>query len=347
MTAKGYRVALQGPASLLGRQLAQSLEESNFPVAQLIELDARGDEPDLPVIDLQARQSEWEPSATAQGCEFTLVASTPAGKDWNALRTAWGRGPEEEDDRGFVIIACDPPTGTPPGELRIPFLDLAVPDDSARAMRGYFVSPHPGTILLSAILLPLSARFTVRSAVANLFVPASTLGARGVEELQNQSIKLLSFQRFPKTVFDAQLAFNMLPRLGDEAQPTLAAAQTRIQQEIERLLGEYVPSPAIRVLPSPVFHSTTLSLYIEFEDPAALSELSRTLAKPRIEMREWPDPGASPVEASGASCILIDGPVADAAHETGVWIWAAVDDILLAAGNVLEIAGQLREERND
>jgi aspartate-semialdehyde dehydrogenase len=346
MTGKGYRVALQGPASLLGRQLAQTIEERNFPVVQLIELGALDDEPDLPVIDLQERGSEWEASETAQGCEFTLVASIPSGKDWTALRTMWGRGPAEEES-GFVIVACDPPAGAPPGELRIPFMDRTAPDDSGQAVRGYFVSPHPATILLGAILLPLSSRFTVRSAVANLFVPASSLGARGVEELQNQTIKLLSFQKFPKAVFDAQLAFNMLPRLGDEAQPKLAAAQARIQQELERLLGEDAPAPAIRVLPSPVFHSMVLSLYVEFEEPAALPELTKALAQPRVEIREWPDPGASPVEASGTNNILVDDPVADAAHETGVWIWAAVDDIQLAADNVLDIAGQLQEELDD
>ncbi len=39
----------------------------------------------------------------------------------------------------------------------------------------------------------------------------------GVEELQQQTVSLLSFKSLPKAVFDNQLSFNLLARYGEEA----------------------------------------------------------------------------------------------------------------------------------
>ena len=49
-----------------------------------------------------------------------------------------------------------------------------------------------------------------------MFEPASEHGQRGMDELHQQTVNLLSFQPLPKDVFDAQVAFNMVARVRAE-----------------------------------------------------------------------------------------------------------------------------------
>ena len=51
----------------------------------------------------------------------------------------------------------------------------------------------------------------------HIFEPASECGTAGIDEMQQQTVNLLSFQPLPKKVFDAQLAYAMLAQLGSEA----------------------------------------------------------------------------------------------------------------------------------
>ena len=50
--AQGYRVAVVGASSLLGKELLTVLEERGFPVARLITLGPGEEEPELPIVDL-------------------------------------------------------------------------------------------------------------------------------------------------------------------------------------------------------------------------------------------------------------------------------------------------------
>ena len=51
---EGYRVAVVGASSLLGKELVAILEQGKFPVSRLLTFEADEDEPELPIIDLSA-----------------------------------------------------------------------------------------------------------------------------------------------------------------------------------------------------------------------------------------------------------------------------------------------------
>jgi aspartate-semialdehyde dehydrogenase len=51
------------------------------------------------------------------------------------------------------------------------------------------------------------------------------------------------------------------------------------------------------------------------------------------------------VEAAGVSNILVDTIAPDPDRTAGVWIWAAVDNLRLAAVNAVEIAESVRDRR--
>ena len=96
------------------------------------------------------------------------------------------------------------------------------------------VIAHPAAIVLALLMLRAQKVGKIARAIATLFEPASEHGRRGMDELHEQTVNLLSFQQLPKGVFDTQVAFNLLDRYGEKSLPTLASVESRIRAPLPR-----------------------------------------------------------------------------------------------------------------
>lgn len=352
---QGYRVAVVGASSLLGKELLAVLKERNFPVARLITAQPEEGEMELPVMDLRAGfQPVMADAALSEAdLEFIFVAALPRQASGKKAESGTGwppflRSPAElaASTHATVIDLSEGLAGEAGGQLCVPWLEeagrAATPSTGRRNSPRFLISPHPAAVALSTLLLRLGRRSPVKKAVAQIFVPASEFGSLGVEELQKQTVALLSFQKFPHAVFGQQLAFNLLSRFSPpakgHAELTLADLETRFQDQVRGLLGKDLPLPALRVIQAPVFHSLAFSIYVETAERTAPEELARALAGAHVELRRHKDDAPSQVAAAGADDILVDAVTPDALCPQGVWIWAAVDNLRLAAANAVEIA---------
>ena len=73
---EGYRIAVVGASSLLGKELVSVLEQGKFPVSRLLTFATDEDEPELPIIDLnQASATTVEDGQTSEGAlDFAFLA---------------------------------------------------------------------------------------------------------------------------------------------------------------------------------------------------------------------------------------------------------------------------------
>jgi aspartate-semialdehyde dehydrogenase len=349
---EGYRVAVVGASSLLGKELVAALEESKFPVSRLVTLEAEADEPELPIIDLDTGPVFPVEPAEVSAADLDLAFLTSRSRQ---LPEFLASRQQQEDAAQCLVIdlvgegepkagLADAPAGTRPSLVHIPFLDRRFPIAGVEAPPlAIHVSAHPAVIVISSLLLRLAARFPLTSAVAQVYVSASESGARGIEELQRQTISLLSFQKFPHKVFGAQLAFNLLSRLGRSATGEMPALEARLRRQLHDYLGERVPRPALRLFQAPIFYSVGVSLYVETTAPVGPEAGAAALAGERIKVRRSSHEPPTPVEVTGSSDILVDSISSDAEHPNGLWIWAVADNLHLAATNAVEIAASLRE----
>lgn len=351
--ARGFSVGVVGASSLLGKELLAVLKERNFPVARLVTAEDEDVEPDVPVLDLREGFEPLIADEHLSEKDFDLVFVAAPLRPVSDKSKAGGeapflRSPSQlaETTHCTVIELGDGLAGESPAEVRIPFLEEQGASLGSAPSGRHFVSAHPAAIILSGLLLRLSLRFPLTSAVAQVFAPASDLGPQAVDELQRQTTSLLSFQKLPEAVFGRQLAFNLLPRFGSGRQKVgpLAQAEARIHQQVAAFLAENagsklaIPVPALRVVQAPVFHSVAVSLYVETGKPTSIEELESALAQERMTMTRLRDPAPSQADASGSNDILIDAVERDASHQNGAWIWAVADNLRLAAVNAVEIA---------
>jgi aspartate-semialdehyde dehydrogenase len=208
---------------------------------------------------------------------------------------------------------------------------------------GPVVVAHPAAATLALLALRSQKAGMVQRMVATVFEPASENGQRGMDELHEQTVNLLSFQELPKRVFDAQVAFNMVARFGQNSELVLDAVAGRIRKHYRKIAPGAV-EVSVQVLQAPVFHGHGFSIYLETEKPVAVADVAQALAGEHVVVSGGQEETPTNVSAAGQGDILVS-VTADASRKNGVWLWATTDNLRVAALTAVECAETLTTSR--
>jgi aspartate-semialdehyde dehydrogenase len=184
----------------------------------------------------------------------------------------------------------------------------------------------------------------VKHMLATVLEPASEHGKRGMDELHDQTVNLLSFQQMPMSVFGAQIAFNVVPEYGEESKPKLADVEKRILAHYKRIVGDRLPVPSVMLLQAPVFHAHTFSIYIELESAISLEEFEAALGGDHVEIAKTLEDNPSNVNVAGQEQIQVMVKL-DLQRENGFWIWVAADNLRITATMAVECAEHMATTR--
>jgi aspartate-semialdehyde dehydrogenase len=333
--ASRAEVVLVGSESLLGREIrdlvATSAPEIHLRLMAADEeepgtLTRLGDEPAL-VEGLQAEN--------LMGARAVFLAGS-AESSSKALDDAEGDG-----STVFIDLTYTAEERTD-ARLRAPLVE-SEPDEDGAAVH---VIAHPAAIALALFLRRVQAHDPIRRSVIQIFAPASEYGRAGVEELQGQTVSLLSFKNLPHAIFDTQASFNLLARYGDAAPTSLDDLELRIERHLATLLalageGEGAPMPSLRVIQAPVFHGYSFSVWIEFESNPGIEALESGLVMGAIEVRGAEFEPPTNVGQAGQSGIAVGGITPDRNDPEACWFWVVADNVRLMAENAVAVARQL------
>lgn len=337
-----YKIAIVGAATLRGKELNDALGESAFAGAdfslmddesQLGQLEAIGDE----VTFIQ----RIEPSAF-EGMDFVFFAGNEevTRKHFSAAQTS---GASIVDLSGAI-------EGEPGVLLCAPWLDETRSSHKSRVSLGTpaVVPAHPVAVALALMLQRLQELGEVKFAAATVLEPASEYGHAALDELHQQTVSLLNFQSLPRAVYDTQVAFNIAPVLGSEAQADLMASESRIRRHYGHI-GDALPSVLVQLLHAPVFHGHGISLAVEFAQPVQLDHAEAALGGEHIDvvMGDGDSDVPSNLNTVGQSEVMARVRTGDggASATTRFWIWAALDNLKFAALNAIACAQELSKLR--
>jgi aspartate-semialdehyde dehydrogenase len=319
-------IALVGGDTLLAKEIREVLGESKpAPRVQLISATADGSaklaaEDDEPVVMAPLT------AESLTGAAVAFLAGSPASSR-RALKVNPEGGPRLIDLAGGL-------EEQPEARLRAPLADptAGVSDSPIQ------VIARPAAIALAMFLGRLSKAARIRRSVAHVFEPASERGQRGLDELQQQTVGVLSFQKLKTDVFDTQLAFNMLARYGEEALEPLEGIEQRVEKHLASLLTSWpaVPMPSLRVIQAPVFHGHSISVWVEFEENPGAEALARSLSDSGLDVRTEDPP--SNVGMAGQSGLSVGAISVDHNQPRACWFWLASDNLRLAAENAVAVA---------
>lgn len=321
-------ISIVGGESPLGREVRDRLKEASF--GSRINLLGSGEDESLVVGEEEDEPSVVVPpdAGRLRGSDLVITAGT-AQTAQSAWKAAGGDAAPPFIDLTYGL------EGVPDSRLRCP---LTEPPGFQPEPTGVSIIAHPAASVLAAMLLRIQEAYPLRTAVANVFEPASERGNAGLKELQQQVMSLLSFRPMEKRIFDAQIGFNLLGRYGEDAPEKLQEVELRIERHLATLLGGAGMLPSLRLIQAPVFHGHTFSLWLEFDERPDMEDLEAALESPSIEVRGSSVEPPSNVGAAGQSGVSVGLMEPDRNHPRAVWLWAASDNYRVMADNAAAVA---------
>jgi len=332
-----FRVAIVGAATLKGRELKEVLTDRNFPAQDVRLLD---DEESLGQLEAVGDEPTFVQSVLPEHLEnvdFTFFAS-----EESYTRNTWNLARKAGSDIVDLSYALE---GQPGALLRSPWIERelkATPKVDFAATT--VVVAHPAAVVLALLLLRVQRAGNIVRAIATAFEPASEHGRRGMDELHEQTVNLLSFQQLPKGVFDAQVAFNLLGRYGEHSLPSLATVESRIQRHFRSIVQDRLAVPSLMLLQAPIFHGHAFSLYIELDKAAEIEELTAAISGEHVDVLQGAEESPSNVNAAGQEQIQVFGRP-DRQNANAFWLWAASDNLRIAALSAVECAENMLASR--
>lgn len=327
-------VAVVGGDTLLAKEIREVLAESKpAPHVQLISAAADSST----ILSAEDDETVVMTPLTAESLEGSSVAFL-AGSQASSRRTL-----KVNPQNGPVLIDMSGGLEEQPNaRLRAP---LAEPEGARRVAGRINVVAHPAAIALAIFLTRIAKAGTIRRSVVHVFEAASERGQKGLDELQQQTVAVLSFQKLKKDVFDAQLAFNLLARYGEEALEPLEGVEQRVERHLASLLAEWpsesisLPMPSLRLIQAPVFHGHSFSAWVEFEENPGVAAISGVLAEGGIDVRTEEPP--SNIGVAGQSGVSAGAIAVDVNNPRACWFWLVADNLRLAAENAVAVAKEV------
>ena len=326
-----YRVALVGGGTLKGKEVADFLSERKFPAADVKLLDD-----DESLGQLEAVGEEVTFIQSVRGDQFKKVDFTFFAGEVETTRQSWAAARDSGGsilDLSFALEEEESP------RIRSPWVERQLGQDLQLELQPgpIVIVAHPAAVVLALLVLRAQQVGKLRSVAATVFEPVSERGRKGIDELQEQSVNLLSFQELPQEVFDARIGFNLIRRFGEKAATKLDTVERRIVRHYSRIGGKDAVAPALVLLQAPVFHGYSFMIFLETEETVALGDLTQALQGEHVEIARITDEQPSTVAAAGQDEILL-AVNRDATNPNGFWLWAAADNLRVAARNAVECA---------
>lgn len=324
------RIVIAGASSLLGAELRQLLEEGRFAAADFRLVDEElaagilteaGGEPAV------IQPVEEDSFSRAQCVFFTGSADFTRRNAAGAQRS----GAKVIDLSGGLLEEKGTTVWFP--QLETLRGAAARPEDSV-----FCVPSAPGTI--AALLSLALQRAGLRRLMLLFFRPVSEAGRPGIEELENQTTQLLSFQPAGHPVFGTQVAFNLLERYGEESAQNLEAERARVRRETAACLGGAGIVPSLQVLHAPVFYGYTFAACADLAPEATAEGIAGACREAGFVLAE-PGEAAPSNLTTGDTGIHVGYPEGDPALRGAWWLWGAADNVKLPASNAVRLAERL------
>jgi len=332
----GVKVAVLGATGAVGKEMLNILAERNFPADSMVALATRRSQGRE--VSYGDRTLKCVDAARFDFASVDLVlasAGSDASKEFAPKITA--AGALMVDNSSAFRMEPDIP--------------LVVPEVNPEALDGVtksriIANPNCSTIQTVVALKPLHDIATIKRVSVSTYQSVSGAGAGAMDELWRQTKGMYVNDPIEKNEFPKQIAFNVIPRIGDLMPGGTTSEEWKMTVETKKILDPKIKliATCVRV---PVFVGHGVAAHIEFENDISAKIARDTLREAPgcllIDNRE-DDGFVTPVESVGDFAVFISRVREDPTVDYGLAMWIVSDNLRKGAAlNAVQIAESLIE----
>jgi aspartate-semialdehyde dehydrogenase len=325
-----YEVAVVGATGAVGRRMLTTLEERNFPVANLTALASARSAGQTLAFQGQAIKVKELREDSFKGIDIALFSAGGAISKQLAPIAV---------ESGCVVIDNSSAWRM---DKDVP---LIVPEVNPSALGdewGIIANPNCSTIQMVVALKPIHDKYRIRRVVVSTYQSVSGSGQKAMEELEQQSRDVLDGKSAQCNVYPHQIAFNCLPHIDVFLENGYTKEEIKMVNETRKILEDdsiEVSPTAVRV---PVVYSHSEAVNVETEQAMTAKEVKELLSSfPGVSVVDNPEQNEYPlaINASGSGDVLVGRIRSDLTRPNAVNFWVVSDNLLKgAAYNAVQIA---------
>jgi len=228
-------------------------------------------------------------------------------------------------------------------------IPLVVPEVNSETLKNYknkniIANANCSTIQLVLALKPLHVQFKIKRVIVSTYQSVSGAGNAHINELEEQSRKVLDKQKVSSKNFTKQIAFNVIPHIDTFMEDRYTKEEWKMKVETKKILDPKISLSAtcVRV---PVIVGHAESVNIEFNTKVNANKIRECLEKaPGCKVVDEAKNGGyiTPVESSGDFLTYISRIRDDDTQENSINMWVVSDNLLKGAAlNAVQIANLL------
>ncbi len=322
------RLAVVGASGAVGRTVLSILHERNFPLTSLRALASERSAGSM--IEFGPDEVRVENLAGFDFSEADIAIFSAGGALARRLApVAAAAGCTVIDNSSAFRYEDDVP-------LIVPEVNADALEDSHKII----ANPNCSTAQLVLPLKVLDQLYGLESVDLATYQSVSGAGQSGIDELEGQVSGLLNSGALDDPeVFPKQIAFNVLPLIGDLDENGYCLEEMKMVREIRKILDR----PELEVNPTcarvPVFYSHGEAVTLRTREPVDIAEACDLLGRtPGIQVFEDPC-NATPVDSTDVDPVLVSRirPLLSSAR--GLCLWVVADNLRKGAAlNAVQIA---------
>lgn len=324
------RVAVLGATGVVGKEILAILEERLFPADAVHALASRR--------SIGAEVSYGERTLKCQDVEafdFTTVDLAFLAVDAEVARQ-WA---------GKIAAAGATVIDNSTAYRMDPAVPLVVPEVNADALADFpkkiIANPNCAVAQLVVALKPIHDRARIRRVVAATYQSTSGAGKDAMDELWTQTRGIYVNDPIEKTQFTKQIAFNVIPHIGDFMEDGTTGEEWKMVAELKKILDPKVKliATCVRV---PTFVGHAEAVTVELEEPLSADEARELLreAPGLMVVDKRDDEGyVTPVECVGEFATFVSRLRDDPTVDNGLALWIVSDNLRKGAAlNAVQVA---------
>ena len=328
-----YDIAIIGATGAVGEVLLKILEEREFPVNELYLLAS----PRSAGKKIQFKDKMYTVKSVEDfdfsTVRFSFFSAGSAVSKQYVPRAA---------EAGSIVIDN---TSCFRYESDVP---LVIPEVNHKDLENYrerniIANPNCSTIQMLVALKPIYDAAGITRINVATYQSVSGAGRRAIEELAQQTTALLNAQEPLFDAFPQQIAFNVLPHIGDFQDNGYTLEEMKMIWETQKILHDHeilVNPTTVRV---PVFYGHSEAIHCETRQPISIEEVKAILKQaPGVVLMEENEYPTAFHHAAHNDEVFVGRVRQDLSHPQGINLWVVADNIRKGAAlNTIQIAEHL------
>ena len=208
-------IAIAGATGAVGQQMLECLKERNIQANLKLLASARskGKEIDGHIVEELTQES-------FQGVDYVLGAT---GNDITKMWMPWAK------EAGCIVVDNSSAYRL---DEDVPLVIPEVNKEDIKNHHGLIANPNCATIIALVALHALHKKYHIKRMIVTTFQAVSGAGVQGIEDLKNQ----IEDENIPSKAFPYQIAFNLIPQIGDFDDLGISKEEWKMQNEARELL---------------------------------------------------------------------------------------------------------------